>query len=156
VVVRAGGLGKVLECMLDSTDAEYDAGTMRGGPSLLVALVDVVVVFVAVVVVRFMWRSASCGGRVARVMVSCGCGSRDCTSSRCGWVLGDTVDSCLTEVVVVEVDKVVDVELVGEREVEEGVLLLRVDGLLVDGEPLDEDELLEDDELLDDDELLEE
>jgi hypothetical protein len=40
--------------MLDSTDAEYDAGTMRGGPSLLVALVDVVVVFVAVVVVRLM------------------------------------------------------------------------------------------------------
>jgi hypothetical protein len=72
-------------------------------------------------------------------------------------VLGDTVDSCLTEVVVVEVDKVVDVELVGGREVEEGVLLLRVDGLLVDGEPLDEDELLDDDELLEerlDDELL--
>jgi hypothetical protein len=37
--------------MLDSTDAEYDAGTMRGGPSLLVALV---VVVVAVVVVRLM------------------------------------------------------------------------------------------------------
>ena len=60
--------------MLDSTDAEYDDGTMRGCPSLLVALVDVVVVFVAVVVVRLMWGLASCGGWAARVMVSCRCG----------------------------------------------------------------------------------
>jgi hypothetical protein len=44
VVVRASGSGKVLECMLDPTDVECNAGTMRGDMSLLVVLVDVLVV----------------------------------------------------------------------------------------------------------------
>jgi hypothetical protein len=136
---------KWLGCMLVTG---YDAGVMRVGLSLLVMFVDAVVA-VEVVVVRSMCCLVSCGGCVARVSMSCDFEVRGGTGSGCGCA----VDSCLIVVVAVEVDKVVEVELVDVSEIEEGWLLLHLDGLL-DDELLDEDELLDDDELLE--ELLEE
>jgi hypothetical protein len=141
---------KWLGCMLV---AEYDAGAMRVDVLLLVVFVGVMVA-VGAVAVMFMGCLVSCVGCVECVRMSCDFEVRGGTGSGCGCELGEAVDSCLIVVVEVEVDKVVEVELVDVREVEEGWLWLRWDGLLDDDELLDEDELLDDDELLE--ELLDE
>ena len=99
-------------------DTEYDAGAMCVDLSLLVVFVNVVVA-VGVVVVRSMCCLVSCMGCVARVSMSCDCEMRGGTGSRCGCGLDEAVDSCLIAVVVVEVDRVVEVELVDVREIED-------------------------------------
>jgi hypothetical protein len=100
-------------------DKEYDAGLMRVDLSLLVEFVDVVIT-VEVVVVRSMCCLVSCRSCVARVSMSCDFEVRGGTGNGCGREFGEAVDSCLILVVAVEVDRIVEVELVGVSEVEEG------------------------------------